>query len=247
MESDIAYAHAREVSIPSGHVALQGILEVPDAALGFVLFAHGAGSSRLSPRNRQVAGALRRAGFGSLLFDLLTGEEEAEDQASGSLRFDIPLLARRLVDATLWAEAQEGSRGLAVGYFGGSTGAAAALIAAGVLEDRVSAVVSRGGRPDLAGPALERVTAPTLLVVGERDEPVLDLNRLAFARMHCSRELAVIPRATHLFQEAGALEQVAQLAVTWFGIYLPNGPERVNARREVRSAASSAQIRAARI
>src|SRR5260221_153715 len=154
VESDIATAHARGVSVPSGHVELQGILEVPDAALGFVLFAHGAGSSRLSPRNRQVAGALRRAGFGSLLFDLLTGEEEAEDQASGSLRFDVPLLARRLVDATLWVEVQEGARGLPIGYFGGRTGAAAALIGGAVLQ-------GRGGGAGMAAAACHGRTRAT--------------------------------------------------------------------------------------
>ena len=211
----------REVDIDARGVMLRGTLEIPDGAAGLVLFAHGSGSSRHSPRNRQVAVAIQRAGIGTLLFDLLTAHEEAEDRYTGHLRFDVVMLAERLADATTWAGRNPDSRELPVGYFGASTGGAAALIAAALLEDRVSAVVSRGGRPDLAGPALPRVTAPTLLIVGERDEHVLELNRQAYAQMRCTRELATIPRATHLFEEPGALEQVSELAVDWFGRYLP--------------------------
>jgi putative phosphoribosyl transferase len=210
----------QEIEIDARRITLRGTLEVPDAAAGLVLFAHGSGSSRHSPRNRQVAAAIQGAGIGTLLFDLLTPEEEAEDRYTGHLRFDVRLLAQRLVEATEWVAAHDVAGQPPLGYFGASTGAAAALIAAAVLEDRIAAVVSRGGRPDLAGPALERVTAPTLLIVGERDEHVLDLNREAYARMRCTRELAIIPRATHLFEEPGALERVADLAVDWFRRHL---------------------------
>ncbi|MFB7541580.1 alpha/beta family hydrolase [Streptomyces zaomyceticus] len=193
-------------------VALSGRLAVPESALGIVLFAHGSGSSRHSPRNRAVAAALNRAGLGTLLFDLLT-EAEAVDRAHV---FDTPLLAGRLTRATEWvAERQEGD-GLPLGYFGASTGAAAALWAAGDPDSSVAAVVSRGGRPDLAADHLARVTAPTLLVVGGRDALVLDLNRRARSLLRCESRLAVVDGATHLFEEPGALEEVAELATSWF-------------------------------
>jgi dienelactone hydrolase len=209
-----------EITIAAGGVRLRGTLTLPEGAAAAVIFAHGSGSSRLSPRNVAVARAINDAGIGTLLFDLLTAEEEAHDRYTGSLRFDIELLAGRLAETTDWLLQRGAAHGLAVGYFGASTGAAAALIAAARLEDRVSAVVSRGGRPDLAGAFLERVTAPTLLVVGERDEHVLELNREAYARMRATRELAVVARATHLFEEPGALEEVAALAVQWFARHL---------------------------
>jgi putative phosphoribosyl transferase len=208
--------NAVEVAISVDGARLAGVLETPDACSGIVLFAHGSGSGRHSPRNRQVAGALQSAGIGTLLLDLLTAEEDEEDRYTARIRFDVGLLARRLAGATEWVLAQDDGRGMPIGYFGASTGAAAALIAAADLEERVAAVVSRGGRADLAGAALERVTAPALLVVGERDGEVLDLNREAYARMHCTRELVVVPCATHLFEEPGALEQVSALATEWF-------------------------------
>ena len=211
-----------EVEIEARGATLHGTLEIPDGSRGLVLFAHGSGSSRHSPRNRQVAASIRRAGIATLLFDLLTAEEEAEDRYTGHLRFNIGLLAQRLEQATEWILASGDAHAASVGYFGASTGAAAALIAAANLEERVNAVVSRGGRPDLAGPFLERVSAPTLLIVGERDEHVLELNREAYARMHCTRELAVIPRATHLFEEPGTLETAAELTVAWFLSLLGN-------------------------
>jgi predicted alpha/beta-hydrolase family hydrolase len=209
-----------EVAIPASGVTLRGTLEIPDDAQGLVLFAHGSGSSRHSPRNRQVAHALQDAALATLLFDLLTVDEETIDHRTGHLRFNVGLLAQRLVEASQWVFKQRDTRGLPLGYFGASTGAAAALIAAAALEDQVGAVVSRGGRPDLAGQALEHVSAPTLLIVGERDEHVLDLNREAYARMHCTRELVVVPHATHLFEEPGALEKVAGLAIDWYRRYL---------------------------
>jgi dienelactone hydrolase len=209
-----------EVEIDAGGVLLGGTLAVPDVASAVVIFAHGGGSGRHSPRNQQVAAALQRAGIGTLLFDLLTREEEIADRHTGHLRFDVELLAERLVHAVDWALGHDGAGITRVGFFGASTGGGAALVAAARLQDRVDAVVSRGGRPDLAGAALARVTAPTLLIVGERDPVVLDLNRLAYGRLRCARELAVIAQAAHLFEETGALEQVAELAVEWFGRHL---------------------------
>jgi dienelactone hydrolase len=211
---------ARSVSIPIGDVGLQGDLAIPDAAVGIVLFAHGSGSSRQSPRNQAVARALQQSGAGTLLFDLLTREEEAEDARTGELRFDIGLLARRLVAATRWVARQPEGEHLGLGYFGSSTGGAGALVAAAELGSVIDAVVSRGGRPDLAGDALARVEAPTLLIVGERDDVVLQLNEEAYDQLHCKKELAVVPRATHLFEEPGALEEVARLAAAWFRRYL---------------------------
>jgi pimeloyl-ACP methyl ester carboxylesterase len=200
-----------DVEIPVGEVSLAGDLTIPDDAAGVLVFAHGSGSSRRSPRNRQVAQALNREGLGTLLFDLLTAGEEL-DRANV---FDVPLLGRRLRDATLWVLQTTRGR-LPTGYFGASTGAAAALWAAADLGEEIGAVVSRGGRPDLAAPRLGRVTAPTLLIVGERDPEVLELNRQAQLALRCPNELAIVPGATHLFEEAGALEQVAMLATDWF-------------------------------
>ncbi|MGX4693153.1 phosphoribosyltransferase family protein [Streptomyces sp. JNUCC 63] len=202
----------REVEVAAGAVRLGGHLTVPPDATGVVVFAHGSGSGRRSPRNRFVAEGLNQAGLGTLLFDLLT-EEEARDRANV---FDTELLATRLTDATAWLRAQPAAEGLAVGYFGASTGAAAALWAAAESGARVAAVVSRGGRPDLAGARLPAVTAPTLLIVGGADLTVLDLNRQAQARMTCENRLAVVPGATHLFEERGALETVTALARDWF-------------------------------
>ena len=214
--------HAVEslVAIPSGKVGLAGDLIVPADAPGIVVFAHGSGSSRLSPRNQAVAARLRQDGFATLLMDLLTADEEYEERFTRHLRFDIPLLAGRLVDATRFVADLDTTRGLPIGYFGASTGAAAALVAAAELGDEIRAVVSRGGRPDLAGDALPLVTAPTLLIVGGADTMVLELNRQAMASMHTQVEIEIVPGATHLFSEPGALEQVADLAAGWFGKYL---------------------------
>jgi pimeloyl-ACP methyl ester carboxylesterase len=203
------------VNVPAGDAVLEGDLLVPEGALGLVLFAHGSGSSRHSPRNRFVAETLNRSRIGTLLVDLLTPGEEAADRFTGAHRFDIGLLARRLVAALDWLRAGPADA-LPVGLFGASTGAAAALVAAADRPDDVAAVVSRGGRPDLAGPALRRVRAPTLLIVGGRDEVVLELNRQAYALLPGEKELAVVPDATHLFEEPGALETVATLAADWF-------------------------------
>ncbi|MFH8727711.1 phosphoribosyltransferase family protein [Streptomyces termitum] len=214
-----AVRHAA-VRIPAGGPVLPGDLAVPDGATGLVLFAHGSGSGRHSPRNRAVAAALNRAGLGTLLFDLLTEAEEA-DRARV---FDTPLLAGRLGRAAAWADREPGTSGLVRGYFGASTGAAAALWAAAAPDDGAAAVVSRGGRPDLAGDRLARVRAPTLLVVGGRDDLVLDLNRRARARLRCANRLEVVPGAGHLFEEPGALEEVAELATGWFTAHLvPRG------------------------
>jgi putative phosphoribosyl transferase len=198
---------------------LAGDLEQPSQPRGIVLFAHGSGSGRHSPRNRAVAAALQRAGFATVLMDLLTPAEERVDRTTAHLRFDIPLLARRLDATTDWLVARREFVGLPVGYFGASTGAGAALIAASTRRD-VSAVVSRGGRPDLAGAALPGVTAPTLLIVGGDDTAVIELNQRALRAMRCVREIAVVPGAGHLFEEPGALEQVMQLAAAWFQRHL---------------------------
>jgi putative phosphoribosyl transferase len=204
------------VRIPAGPVTLAGDLEIPAGSAGLVLFAHGSGSSRHSPRNRFVARVLHEAGSGTLLFDLLTQEEETEDALTGHLRFNIGSLAGRLVTATYWLSLHPVASRFPVAYFGSSTGGAAALAAAATLGSRIEAVVSRGGRPDLAMEALPRVTAATLLIVGERDEVVLRLNRQAFDRIEGEKDLAVVPGATHLFEEPGTLEQVARLAARWF-------------------------------
>jgi putative phosphoribosyl transferase len=204
--------HHRAVEIPAASVQLSGDLTIPDRPSGLVLFAHGSGSSRLSPRNRKVAAQLNAAGLATLLLDLLTPEEE-RDRANV---FDVQLLSARLVAATEWSRQRSRSEAVPVGYFGASTGAAAALLAAADLGETVSAVVSRGGRPDLAGDALWRVRAPTLLIVGGADREVLALNEQAASRLRCRHELAVVPGATHLFEEPGTLERVGQLAATWF-------------------------------
>ena len=196
---------------------LEGLLSLPASAAGIVLFAHGSGSSRFSPRNTYVAEALQTAGLGTLLFDLLTGPEEA-DRARV---FDIPLLAERLLMATDWIAAQPDTAALPIGYFGSSTGAAAALVAAAHGDRNIAAIVSRGGRPDLAGPDLARVRAPALLIVGGADDAVLDLNRAALTRLTCEKELAVVPGATHLFEEPGTLDEVIALARDWFAGHLP--------------------------
>jgi dienelactone hydrolase len=215
-----AKSPARSVRIAAGPVTLEGEWCVPPGAVGIVLFAHGSGSSRHSPRNQAVARALQESGTGTLLFDLLTREEEAEDARSGELRFDIGLLAQRLVAATRWVAHQPDGQHLGLGYFGSSTGGAAALVAAAELGTVADAVVSRGGRPDLAGDALSQVDSPTLLIVGERDDVVLQLNEAAYEQLRCEKELAVVPRATHLFEEPGALEEVARLAAAWFKRHL---------------------------
>ncbi len=206
-------ADSRKIRIvPTG---LEGNLTVPSDAIGVVLFAHGSGSSRLSPRNVYVAGALQKAKIATLLFDLLT-EDEAMDRENV---FDIALLGQRLRDATRWIKGDEAVRHLPIGYFGASTGAAAALIAA-VDNHDISAIVSRGGRPDLAGDALGRVTAPTLLIVGGDDDVVIELNREAYAQMRCEKRLSIVPGATHLFEEPGTLDEVVRLACEWFTKYL---------------------------
>ena len=221
MNDPVAEATPREVAIPIDGDDLAGNLVVPAGAKGIVLFAHGSGSSRLSPRNVWVARQLQRAGLATLLFDLLTRTEEARDASTREHRFDIPLLARRLAAATSGLAEHPESARLAVGYFGASTGSAAALVAAAELGDRVTAVVSRGGRPDLAGEAvLSRVVSPTLLIVGARDDVVLTLNRAAEAQMTSERQLAIVPGASHLFEEPGALEVVADLATQWFVRFL---------------------------
>jgi len=206
------------VRIPADGVHLEGMLELPATAQGLVLFAHGSGSSRHSPRNNYVAQVLRDKGIGTLLLDLLTLAEDLDYQT----RFDITLLTHRLLIATYWVKLHTPpTRHLSIGYFGASTGAAAALQAAAALGDDIHAVVSRGGRPDLAGSHdLAKVKCPTLLLVGSRDEEVLELNREAYAQLHCTKELTIIPGATHLFEEAGTLEEVADQATTWFSQYL---------------------------
>jgi len=206
----------QQVLIKLDTVVLEGTLGLPAAAESVVIFAHGSGSSRLSPRNTFVAGVLQRAGIGTLLFDLLTKEEDRNYER----RFDIDLLARRLAGATRWLRERPEAKGMAVGYFGASTGAAAALQGASLVGEEIKAVVSRGGRPDLAMPYLDKVAAPTLLIVGERDLEVLQLNRQALARLAAEKELAIVAGATHLFEEPGALEQAADLAKNWFVRYL---------------------------
>lgn len=206
----------RLVRVPTGTVTLTGDLVVPEGATGIVLFAHGSGSSRLSPRNRSVARGLSARGLATLLIDLLTAEEERVDVRTAHLRFDIGLLADRLAGAKEWLAKQPQTRDLRIGYFGASTGAAAALVAAALHPEKVGAVVSRGGRPDLAGNLLPRVQAPTLLIVGGDDLPVIEMNRDAFAQLTCEKRLEIVPGASHLFEEPGTLEAVARLAGDWF-------------------------------
>jgi dienelactone hydrolase len=205
-----------EVQIQTGQADLFGNLHIPDEAAALVLFAHGSGSSRHSPRNQFVAHTLNNAGLATLLFDLLTPEEESIDARTAELRFNIGLLAERLVHATKWAKQQEQTRDLRIGYFGSSTGGGAALVAAAEVPADVGAVVSRGGRPDLADKALPKVQAPTLLIVGGDDDVVVELNEQARDRMSCEVKLEIVPGATHLFEEPGALEKVAKLASDWF-------------------------------
>lgn len=204
------------VQVPAGRARLEGELCIPASARGLVLFAHGSGSSRFSPRNRFVAEELQRTGLGTLLIDLLMRREEAVDDITAELRFNIPMLGERLVSILDWLALQEPAHNFRVGLFGASTGAAAALIAAAERPARVAAVVSRGGRPDLACDVLSRVQAPTLLIVGGNDPAVLALNREAYGQMRCQKHLSVVSGATHLFQEPGTLEQVAELAREWF-------------------------------
>jgi putative phosphoribosyl transferase len=204
------------VTIPIGRRSLEGDLALPPNPLGIVLFAHGSGSSRKSVRNKYVAGILNGVGVGTLLFDLLRSEEELLDGATRALRFDIGLLATRLAEATRWLKEQPEAQGLDVGYFGASTGGAAALAAAADLGDQIAAVVSRGGRPDLAGGALGRVKCPTLLIVGGQDPMVIHLNQEAYTKLRCEKALHIVPGATHLFEETGKLEQVAQASAQWF-------------------------------
>jgi dienelactone hydrolase len=221
----------QSVHIPAGDAVLNGELMIPRDARGIVLFAHGSGSSRHSPRNQFVARVIREAGIATLLFDLLTAEEESVDVFTRHLRFDIDLLAERLVNATDWLSEvgqriaeQTAYQHLRVGFFGASTGGGAALVAAARRGEKIGAVVSRGGRPDLAGDALPEVKAPTLLIVGGEDTPVIELNEQAYARLRCPKELRIISGATHLFEEPGTLEQVAQLAAEWFGKHLQAQP-----------------------
>lgn len=206
----------RLVKVSAGLVTLEGNLGMSKDSRGIVLFAHGSGSSRHSPRNRFVAQVLRKSGLATLLIDLLTAEEEAVDIHTAHLRFDIGLLAKRLIGATDWLVQNPETRRLRIGYFGASTGAAAALVAATERTDIVGAVVSRGGRPDLAGPALHHVKAPTLLIVGGNDIPVIEMNREALEQLRSGKELVIVPGATHLFEEPGTLEEVARLAADWF-------------------------------
>ncbi|MDH5512948.1 MAG: dienelactone hydrolase family protein [Gammaproteobacteria bacterium] len=211
-----AHKDVQTVGIPMDAAIHQGALAVPSGAKGLVLFAHGSGSGRLSPRNSYVAGVLRESSMATLLFDLLTEEEDRIYEN----RFDIDLLTWRLLVATAWVKQQAETQRLAIGYFGASTGAAAALKASAARGPEVSAVVSRGGRPDLALDDLPHVQAPTLLIVGGNDDQVIDLNRRAYRALGCEKELKIIPGATHLFEESGTLEQVAEAAAHWFGRYL---------------------------
>ena len=220
MNSSAPTVEQQLVSVPAGSVTLDGNLTIPQSARAVVLFAHGSGSSRHSPRNRYVARVLNEVKLATLLIDLLTLHEEVVDARTAHLRFDIDLLAERLVDATDWLTQFPDTKGFPIGYFGASTGAAAALAAAAVRPDAVGAIVSRAGRPDLAGAALPRVRAPTLLIVGEDDEQVLELNRTALAQLRCEKQLAIVPGATHLFEEPGALDEVARLARKWFQRHL---------------------------
>lgn len=215
-----------KIEISFDGIELQGDLHIPATAKGIVLFAHGSGSSRWSPRNRFVAQTLEGNGLATLLFDLLTEEEERIDTITGEFRFDIPLLADRVVRATEWLKENGSTRGLCIGYFGASTGAAAALIAAAKHPHDLFAIVSRGGRPDLAREELRNVQAPTLLIVGGEDTPVIEMNREAARLLQVEHRLEIVPGATHLFEEAGKLEVVARLAADWFCRFLPHGEDR---------------------
>lgn len=210
------------VHIPAGRATIEGMLEIPEHAVGLVLFAHGSGSSRHSPRNNYVAGVLRQAGVGTLLMDLLTPDEDRDYES----RFDIALLTQRLLDAARWVVSQPALNDISLGFFGASTGAAAALEAAAILGDEAKVVVSRGGRPDMASPeVLATVTSPTLLLVGGLDDVVIDLNQQAYDQLRCKKELVIIPGATHLFEEPGTLEEVARQAAAWFRRHLSASPQ----------------------
>ena len=209
-----------EIVIPSDTNELHGLLSIPKNAVGLVLFVHGSGSSRFSTRNQYVAHQLNEANLGTLLFDLLTPDEDRIDNVTREFRFDIGLLASRLIDVTNWCQTQPQIDDLNIGYFGASTGGGAALVAAAALPKVVNAVVSRGGRPDLAADSLSRVSAPTLLIVGGEDDVVIRLNESAILQMHCVKKLEIVPRATHLFEEPGTLDEVARLAKSWFVTYL---------------------------
>jgi dienelactone hydrolase len=215
----------RDVVMAVGSAVLPGELSVPTGATGIVLFAHGSGSSRHSPRNRFVARLIQEAGVGTLLFDLLTAEEEAQDLGGAAWRFDMELLAERLTDAVEWLAGEPEGRGKRFGLFGASTGGGAALMAAAALGGRIAAVVSRGGRPDLSGEALLGVVSPVLLIVGARDEVVLELNRRAFHQLRAPKEFHVVEGATHLFTEPGALEEVARVSADWFRKWLESIPD----------------------
>lgn len=209
-----------EVKILAGYVMLMGELALPTGCQGIVLFVHGSGSSRYSVRNLYVASVLQSAGIGTLLFDLLTEDEEAIDSRTGHLRFDIGLLAERLIHVTHWVQGNPSTQHLKIGYFGASTGGAAALVAAAVLGNQISTVVSRGGRPDLAGDALPEVKCPTLLIVGGFDGTVIELNRQALELLQCEKNLEIVPAASHLFEEPGKLEEVAKISSDWFAQHL---------------------------
>ncbi len=209
-----------DIKIPVGEAVVEGTLTLPPATKGVVLFAHGSGSSRFSTRNQYVAKEFNKATMGTLLFDLLTQEEEETDIVTAEYRFNIPLLANRLIGATEWLRNDPKTKRLAFGYFGASTGAAAALIAAAKLPNEISAVISRGGRPDLAGKYLSNVMTPTLLIVGSLDTEVIELNRQAMNQMKSEKKIVIIPGATHLFEEQGTLEEVAKVSINWFLKYL---------------------------
>jgi putative phosphoribosyl transferase len=209
-----------DVSIPTGEETINGNLEIPQGARVIVLFAHGSGSSRFSPRNTYVARLMNKHGMATLLMDLMTADEEAIDEQTAEYRFDIDLLAKRLIDATVWLQQNRATASLAIGYFGASTGAAAALIAAAKLPNDVKAVVSRGGRPDLASEHLAKVKAPTLLIVGGDDVEVLEMNKNALKLIRAEKKLEVVPGATHLFEEPGKLQEAAEFAIYWFSKHL---------------------------
>ena len=211
------------ISVSSSDVYLDGLLYIPTNAIGLVLFVHGSGSGRFSKRNQYVANALNKANIATLLFDLLTPDEDLIDQHTGEFRFDIGFLASRLIDITQWCLKQHDISDLSLGYFGASTGGGAALVAAAKAAALIKAIVSRGGRPDLAGDSLALVKAPTLLIVGGQDEIVIEMNQTAMTKMNCPVTLEIVPGATHLFEEPGTLVEVARLAITWFTTYL-NAP-----------------------
>lgn len=218
--STMSFGVQKPIEIPMGDITLDGLLCIPEKSCGIVLFAHGSGSSRFSQRNQFVAHILQEARIATLLFDLLTPEEEEEDEITRALRFNIEFLTSRLINATEWIKQESATHNLPIGYFGASTGGAAALVAASREIDYVKAVVSRGGRPDLADESLHEVKAPTLLIVGGKDDIVIELNQQAYDRLNCVKQLQIVPGATHLFEEPGTLDQVAVLAREWFLKYL---------------------------